>query len=426
MDATYQDAFEAVILSEVVPATGCTEPIAIALAAARARAGLGERPQRLALRCSGNIIKNARAVTVPRSGNRVGIEIAAALGALCGVEADELRCLENVTTTQADEAAQYVADGNVTVALAEGVAGLWIEVTATAGEHHCLVLLEGTHTHISRLEVDGDVRLDDPFTPGDSDDEPHDLFSVENILTFADVVDFDEHACLAKVLDKQVEANEVIAQEGLTGDWGAEIGKTLRETRRLDVQVRARSLAAAGSDARMSGCALPVMINSGSGNQGVTVSMPVLEYARELGASTDELRRALIVSNLVAIYQKRLAGRLSAFCGVITAASGAAAGIARLKVLDRSQIGDAIVTTIATSGGVLCDGAKPSCASKISMAVDNATCAVELAERNHHFRGGDGLVADDVETTIRNIGRVAHDGMAATDIEILETMLGHK
>ncbi len=425
MELHYQDAFEQVLLADIVPATGCTEPIAIALAAALARDLLGIQPTALVLRCSGNIIKNARAVTVPRSGGRAGMEIAAALGALAGRAEDQLRCLEAATEVDAVAAADYVKQGRVTVELEQGVTGLWIEVTAHGVDDETSVRLEGTHTHVSRSTRNGQVIVEAPFATSESAAIPEDLFTLERILDFADVVDFEERPQLADLLDRQVASNEIIAEEGLRGGWGAEIGKTLTETRMLDVHVLARARAAAGSDARMSGCALPVLINSGSGNQGLTVSMPVLTYARELGSSTDELRRALIVSNLVAIYQKRLSGRLSAFCGVVSAASGAGAGIARLKGLDHQCIGMAIVNTIATSGGMVCDGAKPSCASKISVAVENATCGVDMAERHKTFLPGHGLVGDDPEETIRNICRVAHDGMAGTDVEIVQMMIGH-
>lgn len=424
MDSSQQDAFTQVLLTDIVPATGCTEPIAIALAAAMACETLGKRPESLDLRCSGNIIKNARAVTVPRSGGRIGIEIAAALGALAGKAAEQLRCLEGATESDAQAAAEFVEAGHVNVSLEEGISGLWIDVTAHAAGEQASVRLEGIHTYVARHTHNDQMLLDAPFEAGEKAEVPEDLFSLERILEFADSVNFDERPKLADLLDRQVAANEIIADEGLRGGWGAEIGKTLQETRMQEVHIQARALAAAGSDARMSGCALPVMINSGSGNQGLTVSMPVLTYARELGSSHDELRRALIVSNLVAIYQKKLAGRLSAFCGVVSAASGAAAGIARLKGLNHEQVGMAVVNTIATSGGMVCDGAKPSCASKISVAVENATCGVDLAERDKTFRPGQGLVGKDHEETIRNIGRIAHDGMAETDIQILHTMLG--
>lgn len=424
MDKCRHDAFEAVLLSDVVPAMGCTEPIAIALAAARARARLGREPQRLVLRCSGNVIKNARSVQVPNSGGRAGLQVAGALGALAAAPDLELRCLQPVTAEQAERAAAWAADGHVDVELAEGVPGLFIDATVEADGHSAAVRIAGGHTHVAQVRVDGEVVEDTPWMEAESDDEPDDLFTMEHILEFADEVDLAARPRLCALLTQQMASNEAIAQEGLTGAWGSAVGRTLLDTRADEVHVRARALAAAGSDARMSGCALPVMINSGSGNQGLTVSMPVLAYARELGASEEQLHRALLVSNLVAIHQKRLIGRLSAFCGAVSAAAGAAAGVAHLKGLTHEQIGAAVVNTLATSGGIMCDGAKSSCASKISVAVENATSGVDMAACGRTFHGGDGIVGATVEETIQNVGRIAHDGMADTDVEILTVMLG--
>lgn len=424
MERAMQDAFEAVILTDVVPATGCTEPIAIALAAAKARALLGARPERLVLRCSGNVIKNARSVQVPRSGGRPGIEIAGAMGVVCADETLDLRCLEPTTPEQAEAAAAWVSEGRVSVILAQGIPGLYIEATCKSGDESATVVVQGGHTHVAETRRNGEVLSQDPWSEGEKTPaEPEGLFSMEHILTFADEVDLAARPRLVDVLDRQLADNEAISQEGLKGGWGAEIGRTLLETRGDDVHVRARALAAAGSDARMSGCAQPVMINSGSGNQGITVSMPVLVYARELGASHDELLRALLVSNLVAIHQKRLIGRLSAFCGAVSAAAGSAAGIARLKGLSHEAIGAAVTNTVATSGGIMCDGAKSSCAAKISVAVENATSGVDMAARGKTFSCGDGIVGATVEETIKNVGRIAHDGMAETDVEILSVML---
>lgn len=421
MDSTLADTLEAVLLAEVVPALGCTEPIAIALAAAKARALLGAAPERLRLVCSGNVIKNARAVVVPHAGGRRGLEVAGALGALAGDPDAGLECVEGVTPAQADEAAAWVEAGQVEVALAEGVAGLYIRAEIAGGGHEASVTLAGTHTHVAETRRDGDVLTSAPVV--EAADTVGDALSLATILTFARTVDLSTRPRLVAVLDDQLAANEAIADEGLRRQWGAEIGRTLLATHPDDVRTRARALPAAGSDARMSGCPLPVMINSGSGNQGMTVSLPVLAYARELGSTREDLSRALVLANLVAIHQKRMVGRLSAFCGAVSAAAGAAAGIAFLKGLDDDALGKAVVNTVATSGGIVCDGAKPSCASKISVAVENATCGVDMAERGITFDPGDGLVGDDVEQTLRNVARVAREGMAGTDVEILTVML---
>ena len=421
MDQVTMDLYEATIVSEVVPALGCTEPIAIALAAAKAAQILGQTPEHLTLRCSGNIVKNAKAVTVPHSGGRHGLEIAGALGALVANADAELECLEEVTDAEANIAADFVANGGVTIELEQGVVGLWIDAIATGGGHKARVVLSQVHTHVHLAMLDGKILvapLDEAEVAAKSVD-----MTIAEIIEFANTVDLDQRPSLREAMRAQVKANEAIAMEGLQNPWGAQVGRVLQLTHPDDVRTRARSLAAAGSDARMSGCALPVMINSGSGNQGMTVSLPVLAYARELKVSDDALVRSLLVSNLVAIHQKKLVGRLSAFCGAVSAAAGSAAGIAHLKGLSVDAIGQAVVNTLATSGGIVCDGAKPSCASKISVAVENATCGVDMAEHGVNFAAGDGIVGDTVEDTINNMARVARDGMAATDVEILSVML---
>lgn len=418
MDAAQQDAYEGALLAEIVPALGCTEPIAIALAAAKARELLGSEPTSATLRCSGNIIKNAMSVVVPNAGGRSGLRIAVAMGIVGGRSEAGLECLVGLDDAVAEAAADFAP--KVAIELAEGVEGLFAEVEVRRGDDTALASLKGTHTHFHELRRGDEVLL----APQETDPlSEYDFLTLQGILEFARVVDLSKRKELNDVLAQQLEANTAIAHEGLTGEWGARIGRTLRETRPESVERKARSWAAAGSDARMSGCALPVMINSGSGNQGITVSMPVLAYACELGASAGALHRALVVANLVAIHQKQLIGRLSAFCGAVSAAAGAAAGIAFLKGLPDDKIGMSIVNTLATSGGIVCDGAKPSCASKISVAVENALCAIDMAERGITFAAGDGIVGDTVEETIRNVGRVARHGMAATDVEILQVML---
>lgn len=429
MEPKIDDAFEQVLLNDVVPALGCTEPTAIALAAAKARAVLGETPEQVVVTCSGNIIKNAMSVVVPNSQGRSGVATAAALGTVAGDPEVGLECLNSVTDADIPRADALVAEGRVRVDLAEGIPGLYIRVNATAGDASAEVVLQESHSHFASVKRNG-VALwhdDSPRAAASANDAaPDPLFTVNRILDFAEHVDFDEHPELATLLDRQVEINGAIAAEGLRTGYGAQVGPTLLATAdddHPDLRTRARAAAAAGSDARMSGSSMPVMINSGSGNQGMTVSVPLLVYAEELGTPRDQLRRALIVSNLVAIYEKRYIGKLSAFCGAVSAAVGAGAGIAYLQGLSREQIAATIVNALASSGGVVCDGAKASCAAKISMGVNNAIDAVNLAKRGHVFGAGEGVVGDDVDATIRNVGRIAKDGMRSTDVEILQVML---
>ena len=401
--------YDRILNAELKPALGCTEPIAIAFAAASARSYLNHMPERMSVRCSGNIIKNVKGVTVPNSSGMKGIETAALLGAVGGDASLALEVLSTVTDDDRKSVSELLKKEICTVELAEGVAGLFIEVTAIFGKDSVSVTIENHHNEIARVRKNGEI-----------------LFSAKK--GNKESGDDEENAPLKDVhssLKAQWKYNEQIAEEGLSSSYGASIGRMLlKNYDKRDVRIRARAKAAAGSDARMSGCPLPVVINSGSGNQGLTVSLPVIEYGLDMGKSEDEILRALALSNLIAIHQKKYIGPLSAYCGAVSAAAGASAAIAFLHTHDEREISDAITNTLASVGGIVCDGAKASCAAKISSALEAAIMGFELAdEQKSSFKGGDGLVKDDIENTIKTFGKVGKDGMRETDIEILHLML---
>lgn len=421
--ATYQ-AYLRILSRELRPATGCTEPIAIAYAAAKARDVLGTVPDQIEAHCSGNIIKNVYGVTVPNSGGLHGVEIAAALGAIAGCAERELEVLAQVGQEQREQAQRLVEQGRCRCLLAKDVPPLYICLRVQAGSDCAEVELEGGHTRIQRITRNGQL-LQQAKKPVDTQKDDKDLLNLTDILAFAKALDPKD---LRETLDRQILYNTRIANEGLLHPYGACIGRTLMEEYDAkDIRIRAAALAAAGSDARMGGCPLPVVINSGSGNQGMTASLPVIAYADELGCTKDTLYRALTVSNLVALLQKRYIGSLSAFCGAVCAATGAACGIAYLYGADRGVIGKVINNTLCNVGGIVCDGAKPSCAAKIAAAVNAGLLGWTMASRNGYaFGTGQGIANDDAEQTIANIGRVGRDGMRRTDQEILQIMLGQE
>lgn len=417
----------AILNEELVSALGCTEPIAVAYATALARAALGEIPGHLSVSCSGNIIKNVKSVTVPNSGGMRGIEAAATLGALGGDEARALEVLESITDKHREAARRLVDNAYCSVDLAEGVPNLYVRAVATAGAHVAVACIEERHTNVVELTRDGDdvtvgeVRASHAAMAQEAPGADRSAISLDSIWEFAHELDV---ADVAPLIERQLELNEAISREGIDNRWGARIGATLLATRPNDLSCRARALAAGGSDARMSGCAMPVVINSGSGNQGITCSMPVLVYARELGSTHDELIRAVVLSNLVSVHVKWFIGELSAFCGAVSASCGAGAAICLLRGGSFGQYEATIVNTLANVGGIVCDGAKPSCAAKISAAVDAAILGCDMALADDNFLAGDGLVGRDAEETIRSMGYVGRVGMHPTDVEILNIMIG--
>jgi len=410
-----------VLREELIPAMGCTEPIAIALAAARAREVLGELPDEITAACSGNVIKNVKGVVVPGTGNLRGIETSAVLGAVGGDAQRQLEVLSAVTPDHVEQTKALLEKGICRVEILRGSTGLHIVVTAKKGGRTALVEIHGHHTNIVRIEKDGEVlyEREKGETP-QADTADRGRMSVEGIHDFANSVDLED---VRTLLDTQIEYNTRIAEEGLRHSYGANVGATLLQSCGDDVRVRARAWAAAGSDARMSGCVLPVIINSGSGNQGLTASLPVIKYAEHLGSPREKLYRALCMSNLTAIHQKTGIGRLSAYCGAVSAACGSGAGIAYLQDAGLDVIGKTIVNTLANVSGIVCDGAKASCAAKIASAVDAALLGLNMAERGQTFGVGEGIVKSTVEDTLRSVGRLASRGMRETDTEILEIMV---
>ncbi len=410
-----------ILEAELVPALGCTEPIAIAYAAAKAREVLGMFPEHIEMSCSGNIIKNVKGVTVHNSGGMKGIDVAAALGVVGGDADSQLEVLEKVTQEDIDRTRELVKQGFCSCTLAEDVENLYIVARVEARGHSAEVTIINRHTYITRIVKDDQVVFERSLgLEGESEAVDRSRLNVRDILEFADQVRMED---VEKVLGRQVEYNTAIAEAGLSKTYGAQVGRTLLQYYGSDVKVRARAKAAAGSDARMSGCSMPVVINSGSGNQGMTVSLPVIEFARELNLNQEALYRALVVSNLIAIHQKKYIGSLSAYCGAVSAACGAGAAITYMTGGSYEEVSRTIVNTIANVGGIVCDGAKSSCAAKIASAVDAAILAHYMGMVNRCFQPGEGIVQEDVEKTIKNVGYIGRVGMKRTDTEILNIMI---
>ena len=425
MDRELYENHLTILRSELIMALGCTEPIAIAYAAAKARQILGEMPETCTVHCSGNIVKNLMGVTVPNSGGLKGTDVAATLGIVGGDPEMELAVLESVTAEDQKKVRELLDKGFCTCKLIENVATLYIVVELAAGEHTALVEIQKTHKNITRMEKDGVSLLEQTATPEEVVQKTgnRELLTVENIIEFADEVKIEE---IEPILSPQIECNMAICREGLENPYGAEVGRILLDGNdHPTVGLKARAYAAAGSDARMNGCPMPVVINSGSGNQGITVSVPVVIYAQEWNVGREKLLRALVVANLTAVHQKNYIGSLSAYCGVVSAACGAACGICYLLDYPHSVLCGTITNTIATVGGMVCDGAKSSCAAKISTALQTALLGMKMSVRNRAFQPGEGLVKGDVEQTISSFGRMGRDGMKATDNEILNIMLGN-
>ena len=419
----HYDSYVEILKEELIPAMGCTEPIAIALAAAKARDALGRIPERCQAEVSGNIIKNVKAVTVPNTGGLKGIEASVAAGAVAGRSDLELEVLSQVTPQEIEAMREFLETREIKVIPATGDRVFYIKVTVWAEGHSACCEIVDYHTNIILIQRDEEVLFHaEPTEGGKPEQTDRSVLNVEEIVRFADCLDV---ADVEEILSRQIAYNSAISAEGMTGKWGAAIGKTLRNLYGDDVAVRAKAAAAAGSDARMSGCEMPVVIVSGSGNQGMTTSLPVIEYARDMEATDEELYRALAVANLVTIHQKTGIGRLSAFCGAVSAGCGAAAGIAYLRGGRFDIIAHTIANTLAICSGMICDGAKPSCAAKIASAVDAGLMGYNMyLNGGHQFVDGEGIIQKGVENTIVNVGRLARQGMRRTDEEILDIMVG--
>lgn len=409
-----------ILHNELVPALGCTEPTAIAFAAAKAVFILGCRPEHIEMHCSRNIVKNVHSVTVPNSGGLKGIEAAAILGALGGDSSKELEVLEGIDPAVIEETSSLIGTGYCKKVLAESADNLYILAKVYADGHSAEVEIEHKHTQIIRMSKDGEDIFLDSRENKEKKQGDKKLLNVADILEFADSVAIGD---VQSVLEQQIRMNTAISQEGLKGNYGASVGKMLLQFDSDDIKTQAKACAAAGSDARMSGCSLPVVINSGSGNQGMTASLPVIKYAEYMGASEEKLYRALVVSNLIALHQKKYIGNLSAYCGAVSAACGSGAAITYLYGGRYEEVSRTIINTIANVGGIICDGAKPSCAAKIASAVDAAIMAHDMSVRGYAFGQGEGIVQQEVEETIRNIGYVGRVGMKDTDVAILNIML---
>lgn len=410
--------FIAVLKHELIAAQGCTEPIAVAFASAKAVEVLGQFPESMIVRCSGNIIKNVKGVTVPNSDGMKGIDTAAVLGAVGGNASRELEVLSEVTEEDVEKTRLLIKQGFCECRLAEGVENLYIEVSVSAAGHSAVVEVSGFHTHISRIAKDGAEIERDDYISADSSQSGVKL-SVRSILDFVCGMDIGE---VEELLKKQIEYNCAISDEGLKNPYGSQIGRIILETEPDCVETRAKARAAAGSDARMSGCTLPAVIISGSGNQGITVTLPIVEYARHLNAGEEKLYRALAMSNLIGYHIKKQIGSLSAFCGTVSASCGVAAGITYLYGGSYEQICGAISNTLGNVGGMVCDGAKPSCAAKIASSVGAAILGHKMAMRGLSFKPGEGIISDDIEETISAFAYVAREGMRDTDVDILRIM----
>ena len=420
-DEKYQ-AYVKILEEELIPAMGCTEPIALAYAAAKARETLGEMPDRVRVDASGSIIKNVKSVIVPNTGHLKGIPAAAAAGIVAGRAEKELEVIADVTPEEVEKIKEFLDTVPVEVYHVDSGITFEIIVTVFARENSARVRIANYHTNIVLIEKNGEVLLKNEVQ-GEKEEGLTDrsLLDMAGIWDFANTVDIED---VREVIGRQIVYNTAISEEGLRGDYGANIGSVLLDMDGNNIRTRAKAKAAAGSDARMNGCELPVIINSGSGNQGMTCSLPVIEYAKELNSTEEQLYRALVLSNLVAIHQKTGIGRLSAYCGAVCAGAAAGAGIAFLCGGEYEDITHTVVNALAIVSGIVCDGAKASCAAKIASAVDAGILGYQMYRRGQQFYAGDGIVTKGVDATIRNVGRLGREGMKETNEEIIEIMVG--
>lgn len=415
------NAYIDILREELIPAMGCTEPIAVAYAGALARQTLGILPDTVSLVVSGNIIKNVKSVIVPHTNGRKGLHTAVAVGICCGNADKELEVLSEVTDEQLSLMDDFLNFAEISVKESDANCPFDIQVTLNAGADSSYVRIIGNHTNVVSVRRNDEILADKPF----SDDivqpkENRKLLNVKDIVDFADEVNIDD---VRDVLKRQIDYNTAISMAGMNGKYGASIGKILLRSYGNSVQNRAKAYAAAGSDARMNGCELPVVINSGSGNQGITSSVPVIVYAKECNATEEMLYRALVVSNLVTIHLKTGIGSLSAYCGATSAGAGAGAGICYLYGGRYKEIAHTIVNTLAINSGMICDGAKASCAAKIASAVEAGLLGMQMYMHDSQFYGGDGIIVKGVENTINAVSTLAREGMRSADTEIIKLMM---
>ncbi|MCO6523586.1 MAG: serine dehydratase subunit alpha family protein [Candidatus Schmidhempelia sp.] len=409
---------------EMVLALGCTEPIAIAYAAALVTKTLGHAPKRMTAHCSANMIKNVKSVIVPNSNGMKGINTACVMGAYFGDVDKKLQVLAQVTENQAVQCQELLSHVPCEVKLLDSSSTLHIIISGEYDTDSASVEIRDAHTQVVKIIKNDRVQYEQEIECIDIERQTPliESISIDEIINFARHVDYTS---IKDLLQQTVECHLQIAKEGLTNHYGVNVGKSILMTSDSTLKNRAKAYTAAASDARMSGCDLPVMINSGSGNQGLTVSLPIIIYAMELNVSNEQLYRALILSNLIALYEKSYIGKLSAYCGVVCAASGSAAGITLLKEGNNEQIAAAVTNTLGTLSGIICDGAKAACASKIATCVDTAITCHEMAMLGNVLADGDGIIKHDLDKTISMVGRLANIGMKETDKEILNIMLNH-
>ena len=417
-------AYTNILKEELIPAMGCTEPIAIAYAASIISHALGAYPNEIKIGLSGNLIKNVKSVIVPKTGGMHGINSAVCAGIISASPHKKLEVLSGILPEDVSKIRDFQNSASIEIYEIDSSSPFEIYIEGFLGSQSASAHLLKRHTNLVEAYLNGEdvtLRYQSPDDIVEKEATDRSSLNVEEILEFAETVNLDE---LSPILEKQIEYNMAIAKEGISGDFGASIGRTLYLNRGEDVRVLARALAAAGSDARMNGCELPVCIISGSGNQGITASVPLCVYAEKLGSTKEDLLRALIVSDLVTIHQKTGIGCLSAYCGAISAGVGAGCGICYLHGGRYYEIAHTLVNAVAILSGTICDGAKSSCAAKISMAVEAGIMGYEMAKSGHQFYSGEGIVTKGVEKTIKNVGRLASVGMSGTDKEIIKIMLG--
>ncbi len=417
----YEEYIE-LLKNELVPAMGCTEPIAIAYASAKARDILGALPEKIFVECSGNIIKNVKGVIVPTTGDLRGVEASAILGVVGGNAEKRLEVLMDVKPEDVEKTRELLKKDICKVSLKKGVANLYVKVSVQRGEDTVSVKIVDTHVNIVEIKKNDEIIFNNGYQASIGKSLDKKDFNVDSIYQFANTVAI---ADIKEVIETQINYNTKIANEGMKNSYGANVGKVLLNDS-ADIKTIAKAYSAAGSDARMAGCTMPVIINSGSGNQGMTVSLPVIKYAECLDVSKEKLLRALVFSNLLAIYQKSGIGKLSAYCGAVSAACGAGAGISYLYELPLSTIKMTIKNILGNVSGIVCDGAKSSCAAKIASSVDAAIMGHEMAMNGQVYSNGEGLNLEDVDRTIENVSHLAKEGMKETDISILEMMINNK
>ncbi len=420
-DAAINAAYTSILKEELIPALGCTEPIAVAYAGALSRKTLGKMPEEVILTVSGNIVKNVKSVIVPHTRGRKGLRTAVSAGICFGDPNKELEVLSDPTSEELENLDAFLNTARISIENSTSHTPFDIQVTLKAGNEESFVRIAGDHTNVVSIRKNGETLLEKPFSDEEVQvRENRELLNIEDIVAYAGEVDLDD---VREVLERQIDFNLAIARAGMEGHYGAEIGRILIRSYGNSVQNRAKAWAAAGSDARMNGCELPVVINSGSGNQGITASIPVIIYARECNVSQDLLLRALLISNLVTIHLKSGIGSLSAYCGATSAGAGAGAGICYLYGGNTEDISHTIINALAINSGMICDGAKASCAAKIASAVEAGLLGMQMSIHDSQFYSGDGIVVEGVENTIRAVSTIAREGMKDTDSKILHIMM---